>query len=79
MHERPRDTMAHVRQYGHPDVLITFSCKINWKLQNELLEEKSHVHGHDLIFKVFKLKVIEMMDCFTNDMVIGSFDAICTL
>ncbi|GBM88716.1 hypothetical protein AVEN_204010-1 [Araneus ventricosus] len=37
MHERTQDAMTYVKNYGRPDLFITFTCNPNWtEIQQEL-------------------------------------------
>ena len=64
-----QDNMALVRQYGKPDLFITFTCNPGWDEIVEVLQ----VHGHgrpsywrpDLVVRVFRQKV----ELFMNLMV----------
>ncbi|GFR12144.1 ATP-dependent DNA helicase [Trichonephila clavata] len=61
MHERTQDAMTYVRNYGRPDLFITFTCNPAWsEIENELfLGQKPH-NRHDLLARVFhgKLKIL---------------------
>ncbi|XP_024884832.1 uncharacterized protein LOC112462965 [Temnothorax curvispinosus] len=62
MHERTQDAMTYVRFYGRPDLFITFTCNPKWKDITDVLlpGQKSH-DRHDIIARVFHLKVKKMM------------------
>lgn len=38
MHERIQDTIAYVRQYGLPDLFITFTYNLKWKDITDMLK-----------------------------------------
>ncbi|XP_071582444.1 uncharacterized protein [Temnothorax nylanderi] len=62
MHERTQDAMTYVRYHGRPDLFITFTCNPKWKDITDVLlsGQKSH-DRHDIIARVFHLKVKKMM------------------
>ncbi|XP_070203407.1 uncharacterized protein [Littorina saxatilis] len=74
MHERTQDAMTYVRTYGRPDLFITFTCNPAWKeIQNELLTTHQKAQDrHDLLARVFHLKVKALMDLLTKGKVFGA-------
>lgn len=72
MHERTQDAMTYVRQYGRPDLFITFTCNPRWKDITDILlpAQKSH-DRHDIIARVFHLKVKKMMALLTKGNLFG--------
>ncbi|XP_076301721.1 uncharacterized protein LOC143219730 [Lasioglossum baleicum] len=73
MHERTQDAMTYVRQYGRPDLFITFTCNPRWKDITDMLlpGQKSH-DRHDIIARVFHLKVKKMMVLLTKGNLFGA-------
>ncbi|XP_071574697.1 uncharacterized protein [Temnothorax nylanderi] len=67
MHERTQDAMTYVRYHGRPDLFITFTCNPKWKDITDVLlsGQKSH-DRHDIIARVFHLKVKKMMALLTR-------------
>lgn len=58
MHERTQDAMTYVRLYGKPDIFLTFTCNPNWsEIQENLYHDQPPQDRHDLIARVFHLKV----------------------
>ncbi|GBN89875.1 hypothetical protein AVEN_166371-1 [Araneus ventricosus] len=73
MHERAQDAMTYVRTYGRPDLSITFTCNPKWKeITGELLPEQTSVCRHDLIARVFRLKLAKMMKIITKYNIFGT-------
>jgi len=73
MHERTQDAMTYVRKYGRPDLFITFTCNPKWKeIEDELfLGQKPH-DRHDIVSRVFNLKLRSLMDLLTKGEIFGS-------
>ena len=67
MHEYTQDAMIYVRNYGRPDLLITFTCNPKWEeIQAELMLGQSHYDRHDLSARVFRQKLIKLVDAITK-------------
>jgi hypothetical protein len=63
MHEYAQDAMAYVRNYGRPDLFITSDCNSAWhEIKEELLVGQSPTDRHDLTARVFKQKLIKLVD-----------------
>ena len=72
MHERTQDAMTYVRHYGRPDLFITFTCNPKWTdITNVLLPRQKPHDRHDLISRVFHLKIRKMMDLLTKSNIFG--------
>lgn len=72
MHEYVQDALTYVRQYGRPDLFITFTCNPTWNEISELLlPGQSPSDRHDLIARVFKQKIIKLMDVITKQGIYG--------
>ncbi|GBM04905.1 hypothetical protein AVEN_252841-1 [Araneus ventricosus] len=61
MHEYAQDAMTYVRSYGRPDLFITFICNAARSEIKELSHSQSPVDRHDLIARVFRQKLIEII------------------
>lgn len=58
MHERTQDAMTYVRQYGRPDLFITFTCNPKWKDIKDVLYPGQMSHDrHDIVARVFHIKI----------------------
>ena len=72
MHERAQDTITYVRHFGRPDLFITFTCNPKWREICDLLKgQKSH-YRHDLVARIFYLKVKQLMKLLTKGSIFGS-------
>lgn len=72
MHERTQDAMTYVRHYGRPDLFITFTCNPKWEEITKLLHPNQKSYDrHDLIARIFRLKVKKMMDLINKGKIFG--------
>lgn len=72
MHERTQDAMTYVRKYGRPDLFITFTCNPKWtEIQEALSARQKPQDRHDIIARIFHLKVKKMMHVLTKGNVFG--------
>jgi len=72
MHEYTQDAMTYVRNYGRPDLFVTFTCNPKWQeIQAELLVGQTHSDRHDLLTRVFRQKLIELMHIVSKSHVFG--------
>ncbi|MGD0510892.1 MAG: flagellar filament capping protein FliD, partial [Candidatus Micrarchaeaceae archaeon] len=67
MQERTQDAMTYVRNYGTPDLFITFTCNPNWpEILAELLPGQKAEDRADLEARVFQQKLNTLMDLIKN-------------
>ncbi|GFU35283.1 helitron_like_N domain-containing protein [Trichonephila clavipes] len=72
MHEYIQDVMTYVREYGRPDLFITFTCNPNWdEIKNLLFSGQTSVHRHDITARVFKQKLKSLINLITHHLVFG--------
>jgi hypothetical protein len=72
MHEYAQDAMAYVRNYGRPDLFITSTCHSAWhEIKEGLLVGQSPTDRHDLTARVFKQKLIKLMDVICKYYIYG--------
>ncbi|GFQ76040.1 helitron_like_N domain-containing protein [Trichonephila clavata] len=72
MHERTQDAMTYVRNYGRPDLFITFTCNPAWpEIENELLLGQKPHNRHDLLARVFHGKLKILMNLITKGKIFG--------
>jgi hypothetical protein len=72
MHEYTQDAMTYVRNYGRPDLFVTFTCNPKWQeVQEELMIGQTHSDRHDLLARVFRQKLIKLIDTITKGEVFG--------
>ncbi|XP_073826793.1 uncharacterized protein [Musca autumnalis] len=72
MHEYTQDAMTYVRSYGRPDLFITFTCNPKWEeITTVLSGGQTSVHRHDVVARVFRQKLITLMDFIVKLRVFG--------
>lgn len=72
MHEYAQDAMTYVRNYGRPDLFITFTCNPKWReILICLLPGQSHTDRHDIIARVFKQQLKSFMDLIVKLNIFG--------
>ncbi|XP_074603972.1 uncharacterized protein LOC141857378 [Brevipalpus obovatus] len=72
------DAMAIVKEYGKPDLFITFTCNPNWpEIKQELHPGQYPTDRPDLICRVFKLKIDEFMKDMIDNQIFGEVVAYC--
>lgn len=72
MHEKTQDAMTYVRHYGRPDLFITFTCNPKWpSIADALLPSQKPHDRHDIIARVFHLKVKKMIALLTKGNIFG--------
>lgn len=73
MHERTQDAFCYVRKYGRPDLFITFTTNPKWnEIKKELLIGQASHDRHDIIARVFHLKLKLLIDLLTKEKVFGT-------
>ena len=64
--------MTYVRKHGHPDLFITFTCNPKWnEIEKELLRGQTATDRPDLVDRVFKLKLNQMVELVTKKELFG--------
>ena len=72
MFELYQDAMSIVRKYGRPDLFITFTCNPQWEeITSALLLDQKASDRPDLIVRVFRLKLRELLRDLINCHVLG--------
>ncbi|XP_075444603.1 uncharacterized protein LOC142488115 [Ascaphus truei] len=72
MHEYAQDAMSYVRAYGRPDFFITFTCNPSWtEIKQQLYIGQAPSDRHDLVARVFKLKLQKLMYIITKNHIFG--------
>jgi hypothetical protein len=67
MDEYTQDPMIYASNYGRPDLFVTFTCNPKWQeIQPELMIGQTHYNRHDLLARVFRQKLIKLMDAITK-------------
>ena len=73
MQQNFQDAMAIIGKYGKPDIFLTFTCNPKHQdIQNNLPEGHKVEHRPDLVARVFKLHLKELLDDITKKNVLGS-------
>jgi hypothetical protein len=58
-----QDAMSVVREYGKPDLFITFTCNPKWdEITNHLKHNQTAADRPDLVARVFKRKLKSLID-----------------
>ncbi|GBP12619.1 Zinc finger BED domain-containing protein 4 [Eumeta japonica] len=64
LHEYTQDAFVYVRTHGRPDLFVTFTCNPAWpEIVNELMPGQSAIDRHDVVARVFRLKVKKTNGC----------------
>ena len=72
MQEKLQDALTYVKRYGLPDLFITFTCNPKWaEITAELLPGQASCNLHDIIARVFRQKVVKLIDLFTKYNIFG--------
>ena len=70
MHEYTQDAMTYVRNYGRPDLFVTFTCNPKWQeIQAALMVGQIHSDRHDLLARVFRQKLLKLINIVTKSYV----------
>lgn len=73
MHERTQDAFCYVRKYGRPDLFITFTTNPKWtEICQTLLTGQASYDRHDIIARIFHLKLKVLINLLTKEKVFGS-------
>lgn len=73
-----QDAMAIYREYGNPDLFITFTCNVKWP---EIIRELNRKPGYkpddrpDIISRVFKMKLDDMINYIKSGKPFGEVEA----
>ncbi|KAL8101721.1 hypothetical protein AgCh_033567 [Apium graveolens] len=74
MQQNYQDSLAVCKEYGHPDLFVTFTCNPQWvEIQRALAATgcRDASARPDIVARVFKLKLDAMMSDFTKKDVLG--------
>ena len=67
-----QDTIALSNKFGRPDLFTTFTCNPSWKeITENLLPGKNFIDCPDLIARVFRLKLKDLMKDILKGKVLG--------
>ena len=72
MQQNYQDAMTIVRNFGKPDLFITFTCNPNWpEIKESLLPNQNAFDRPDIAVRVFNLKFQNFIDDLTKNDVLG--------
>nr|XP_042913564.1 uncharacterized protein LOC122273596 [Parasteatoda tepidariorum] len=72
MQQNYQDAMAIVRKFGRPDIFLTFTCNPAWpEIASALQRHQRPENRPDIIVRVFKLKLTELLDDILKRHVFG--------
>lgn len=72
MHKYAQDSMRYVRNYGRPDLFITFTCNPRWnEIKDLVFTDQNSSHRHDLFARVFNQKLIKLMAVIVKNYIFG--------
>ncbi|XP_060868885.1 uncharacterized protein LOC132943798 [Metopolophium dirhodum] len=72
MHEKTMDAMTYVRNFGTPNLFITFTCNPNWTdIKRELKHGQTPQDRHDIIARVFHQKIKVLMNLIVKHRIFG--------
>ena len=75
MHEYCQDGMTYMQSHGKPDVFMTMTCNPKWpEIQTELLEGQTPQDRHDLLARVFHLKLRKLIYVITKGNIFGEIN-----
>ncbi|XP_076298040.1 uncharacterized protein LOC143217539 [Lasioglossum baleicum] len=73
MHQRTQDAFCYVRKYGRPDLFITFTTNPRWgEIVRELLPGQGPQDRHDVVSRVFNLKLKVLINLLTKNQLFGA-------
>lgn len=69
-----QDSIAIVRHFGRPTLFITFTANPKWKeIQEQLLHGQTAWNRPDLIARIFRLKMVELLHDLKTRQIFGRF------
>jgi hypothetical protein len=72
MHQNYQDAMAMIGKYGKPDLFLTFTCNPKWReITENLRPGEKAFERPDLIARVFKIKLKELLKDILQNGVLG--------
>ncbi|GFX87567.1 hypothetical protein TNCV_1330981 [Trichonephila clavipes] len=72
LQEYTQDTFTYVRTYGRPELFVTFICNPSWQdVTQDLMSGHKATDEHNIVVRVFRLKVQKLMNVVTKGKVFG--------
>ncbi|GBM37717.1 hypothetical protein AVEN_239862-1 [Araneus ventricosus] len=73
MQQNYQDAMAMVRKFGRPDLFVTFTSNPSWpEILNAMQGRERTENRPDIVVRVFKMKLSELLDDLIKRKVFGS-------
>ena len=77
MHERMQDALTFIREFGNPELFITFTCNSRWpEIKSNTFEHQLRINRQDIIARVFNLKLKKLLDLIKVKKIFGTVRAI---
>ncbi|OWZ22476.1 putative membrane protein [Phytophthora megakarya] len=77
MRQQYYDSMAVVRQFRKPDLVVTVTTNPKWKeIQDELLPDQTSSDRPDIVTRVFRMKLNALLDNITKKGIFGKVAAL---
>jgi len=72
-----QDAMAICKRYGYPDLFITITCNVNWPEILDFVKSRGLTASDrpDIVCRVFKMKLDQMMTNFKKNNFFGKVNA----
>jgi len=72
-----QEAMAICKRFGYPDLFITITCNVNWSEIREFVTSRGLTAADrpDIVCRVFKMKLDQMMVDFKKDEYFGKVNA----
>lgn len=72
-----QDAMVICKRFGYPNLFVTITCNTNWPEIRELLSQSKLLatNIHNIVCKVFKIKLDHLMDDLRKNKVFGKLNA----
>lgn len=77
MYQNYLDAMSIVQKFGKPSLFITMTCNPNWpEINHSLHDDEFSNFRPDIVVRVFKSKLKELIDCIVKKQILGKVEAI---
>ncbi|KAK8792732.1 hypothetical protein WA158_002607 [Blastocystis sp. Blastoise] len=77
LQQKYMDAMSVVREYGKPDLFITFTCNPDWlEIKNNIPEGYTVNEFPDLVSRVFHLKLKQLLSDIKDKNIFGTVEAL---
>lgn len=77
MYQNYLDAMSIVQHFGKPSLFVTMTCNPNWpEIKNSIDSIESSNFRPEIVVRVFKSKLKELINCIVTEHVFGKVEAI---